>query len=254
MTSSANNTHSRKGVRIGAFVFAPGWLPTLATLLMAVLLFKLGLWQLQRAHYKEDVLQRLETRSKEAPYDLAGILRLAPDINDYPVQITGHYLNDRTLLLDNRTHNQIPGYEVITPFLADNYLILVNRGWMAQGKSRTDFPDIPAIDVTLTVHGTALVPNPDFFVLKEDDYQQVSWPFVIQKIDLEKSARLFDYRLAPFVLRLDPDEQSGFIREWQSHFMGPEKHYGYAVQWFGLFTALWIIYFVVNTKRIPPTK
>ena len=58
--------------------------------------------------------------------------------------------------------------------------------------------------------------------------------------------------MAPFVLRLNPDEHSGFVREWHSQFMKPEIHYGYAVQWFGMFTALWVIYFVVNTKRIAP--
>jgi cytochrome oxidase assembly protein ShyY1 len=30
----------------------------------------------------------------------------------------------------------------------------------------------------------------------------------------------------------------------------PEKHVGYAVQWFGLATALLIIYLGVNTKRV----
>ena len=84
---------------------------------------------------------------------------------------------------------------------------------------------------------------------EEDNYQQVSWPFLIQKIDLEKSSQLFDYPLIPFVLRLAPDESSQFVREWHSHFMGPEKHYGYAVQWFSLAAALLVIYVVVNTKR-----
>jgi cytochrome oxidase assembly protein ShyY1 len=31
--------------------------------------------------------------------------------------------------------------------------------------------------------------------------------------------------------------------------MGPEKHLGYAVQWFGLAVALLIIYLGVNTRR-----
>ena len=69
------------------------------------------------------------------------------------------------------------------------------------------------------------------------------------KIDLEKSSQLFDYQLHPFVLRLAPDETSQFVREWHSHFMGPEKHYGYAVQWFSLAIALLGIYLVVNTHR-----
>ncbi len=246
--------YSQKALVLGRFAFAPRMVPTLATLLMAILLFKLGLWQLSRAHYKENVLQRIEQRSHEAPLDFHSLLRQAPDIDDFPVRIRGHFLNQFHLLLDNRTHNQIPGYEVLTPFVVDDYVVLVNQGWIAQGASRAEFPHIPEAQKEMTLEGTALVPNPDFFVLKEDDYTKVSWPFLIQKIDLEKSAVLFDYRMAPFVLRLNPDEKSGFVREWHSYFMGPEKHYGYAVQWFGLFCTLWIIYFVVNTKRIPASE
>jgi surfeit locus 1 family protein len=252
MSADSPQDHPTKGIRCGRYVFSPHWLPAIATVLISILLFNLGLWQLERAHYKEQVLERIQTRSGDTPHDLRSLLRLGADINDYPVRLHGYFLNDFNFLLDNRTHNREPGYEVITPFVSDQHLVLVNRGWIAQGPSRQQFPPIPAIDGEVTLEGTALVPNPGFFVLKEDDYHRVSWPFLIQKIDLEKSAALFDHRVAPFVLRLNPDENSGFVREWHSHFMGPEKHYGYAVQWFGLFTALWVIFFVVNTKRIRP--
>ncbi len=139
--------------------------------------------------------------------------------------------------------------QVLTAFLTQGQILLVNRGWIAQGPDRRIAPDIPKVEGEVTLHGTAHTPNPNFFVLKEDDYNQVSWPFLIQKIDLEKSAQLFDYPMTPFVLRLAPDESSQFVREWHSHFMGPEKHYGYAVQWFSLAAALLVIYFVVNTSR-----
>lgn len=238
------------GLRAGPFLFSPTWIPTIATALMAILLFKLGLWQLDRAHYKQAVLDRMEQRANSNPYDLNELLRMNADINDYPVRLQGRFLNDFNLLLDNRPHQQIPGYEVLTPLLVDNHIVLVNRGWIAQGADRGTPPLIPALEGEMTVTGRSQVPNPDFFVLKEDDYTRISWPFLIQKIDLEKSAPLFDYPMAPFILRLDPDPASGFIREWHSHFMGPEKHYGYAVQWFGLFAALLMIYVVVNSHRV----
>lgn len=240
----------RSGLRFGGFVFQPTWIPTIATALMATLLFNLGLWQLNRAHYKETVLERMEQRADSKPFELTELLRMDADINDFPVQLRGRFLNDFNFLLDNRPHQQIPGYEVLTPMLVDNHIVLINRGWIAQGADRSKPPLVPALEGEIDVTGRSHVPNPDFFVLKEDEYTQVSWPFLIQKIDLEKSAPLFDYPMAPFILRLDPDPASGFVREWHSHFMGPEKHYGYAVQWFGLFAALLVIYVVVNTRRI----
>lgn len=244
------STSVQRGIHIGPFLFAPRWVPTLATVLVAALLFKLGLWQLDRAHYKEQAQTRLATRAAQPPYDLRTLLRMQPDLDDYPVQLHGYFLNEFNFLLDNRTHGHQPGYEVLTPFVSDGYLVLVNRGWIAQGPSRDVWPAIAPVPGERTITGLSQVPNPAFFVLKEDDYSSVTWPFLIQKIDLEKAATLFDYPLAPFVLRQDPDAQSGFVREWQRQLTGPEKHYGYAVQWFGLFTALWVIYLVVNTRRI----
>ena len=239
-----------KGLRIGSVQFAPGLIPSVATLLMAILLFNLGLWQLGRAHYKEAVLERMESRSHERPMDLEKLLRLGDDINDYPVRLQGRYLNEYSFLLDNRPYKQAPGFELLTAFLSDGQIVLVNRGWIPQGERRDRFPDIAPVTENLTLEGTAHVPNPAIFVLKEDDYSKVSWPFLIQKIDLEKSAGLLDHPVAPFVLRLDPSAESGFVREWHGQFMGPEKHYGYAVQWFGLFSALLVSYLVVNTQRI----
>ncbi len=254
MIRTATTLSTGNGLRLGRFLFAPRWIPTIATALMLILLFRLGMWQLDRAHFKEALQERLATRSQIATTDLDSLLQLGGDIADYSVRIQGHYLNEFNLLLDNRVHAETPGYEVLTAFLAQGRVVLVNRGWIAQGASRASFPLIPADTGELTLEGFAHVPNPKNFVLKEDDYQQVQWPFLIQKIDLEKTAALFDYPVAPFVLRLNPDEKSGFVREWQSNFMGPEKHYGYAVQWFSLFAALSVIYLVVNTHRIPQSQ
>lgn len=242
---------TRTGLSLGSFWFAPGLIPTIVTLLMLALLINLGFWQLRRAAAKEAIVHRLESRSDQARRDIAELApaQMTGDMTDFPLQATGHYLNDFSLLLDNRTHRGQPGYEVLTAFLTQGKILLVNRGWIAQGPDRSIAPDIPTVEGEITLMGNAHTPNPDFFVLKEDDYSLVSWPFLIQKIDLEKSVQLFDYPVLPFVLRLAPDETSQFVREWQSYFMGPEKHYGYAVQWFSLAAALLVIYLVVNTHR-----
>jgi len=236
---------------LGPFRFAPGIIPTVATILMLSLLVNLGLWQLRRAEAKNSMVERLETRNQQASRDITTLtdVEMSADMTDFPIHATGQYLNEFNLLLDNRTHRGQPGYEVLSAFLTDGKVLLVNRGWIAQGPDRSVAPLIPKEGGEITLQGNAHTPNPDFFVLKEDSYSDVSWPFLIQKIDLEKSSQLFDYQLHPFVLRLAPDETSQFVRQWHSHFMGPEKHYGYAVQWFSLAIALLGIYLIVNTHR-----
>ena len=248
---SKSIAHSRKGIVIAGLHFNPGLIPTVATILMLALLINLGFWQLRRAEFKEHMVERLETRSQQPARALHSLTEqeLAGDMTDFPLQVTGHYLNEFSLLLDNRPYRGQPGYQVLTAFLTAQKILLVNRGWIPQGPDRSVPPEIPRETGEITLTGQTHTPNPNFFVLKEDDYKDLSWPFLIQKIDLEKSAQLFDYPVIPFVLRLAPDESSQFVREWHSQFMGPEKHYGYAVQWFSLAAALLVIYFVVNTKR-----
>lgn len=52
------------------------------------------------------------------------------------------------------------------------------------------------------------------------------------------------------VLAIDPHSRYGYRREWQIVPFSPERHLGYAVQWFALACALLVIYLVVNFKRI----
>ncbi|MDX1693276.1 MAG: SURF1 family protein [Ketobacteraceae bacterium] len=237
-------------VRLGAFEFSPGWLTTLLTVLLLILLVNLGLWQKNRGDTKRAMAERYEERSRSGDLRLQELIELDTDSMDYPVELSGQYLHGKSFLLDNRTHRGIPGFQVITPLDVGSHYVLVNRGWVPQGKTRQEIPEFPRPDNKVTIEGITHVPNPDYFVLEEDSYENVNWPFIIQKIDLEKSAQLFDKRLAPFTVRLNPEENAGFVREWHSNPMTPEKHYGYAFQWFSLALALLVIYVTVNARKI----
>lgn len=257
---------------MGAFQFTPGIIPTVATLLMLCILVNLGFWQLRRAHAKEFIIDRLEQRSHLSPLSLDQLLEKGDDLSAYPLQLRGRFLPEFTFFLDNRTYNTQAGYEVLTAFLTGDRMVLVNRGWIGRGQYRDQFPQLPAlpepdsIGDAVTLTGVTHQPSPDYFVLKEDDYSQVQWPFLIQKVDLKKATQLFEYPLMPFVLRLQPQSQpqtkpgvnrektSDFVRDWQSNMMGPEKHYGYALQWFSLAFALIVIFLVVNTSKITTKK
>jgi surfeit locus 1 family protein len=56
----------------------------------------------------------------------------------------------------------------------------------------------------------------------------------------------------PFVgglLLLDPEAPGGYVREWTDFGFPPQRHYGYAVQWFALAIAALVVFVVVNRKR-----
>ncbi|MGD2032747.1 MAG: SURF1 family protein, partial [Gammaproteobacteria bacterium] len=51
------------------------------------------------------------------------------------------------------------------------------------------------------------------------------------------------------IVLLDASAEDGYLRNWAPTEFGPERHYGYALQWFALAATLVIIYVVLNVKR-----
>ena len=64
------------------------------------------------------------------------------------------------------------------------------------------------------------------------------------------------YPLQPAVVLLEPEAAEGYWRDWQPRFggFGPERHQGYAVQWFSLAMALVILYLTTNIHRLPRSE
>ena len=61
-----------------------------------------------------------------------------------PVVATGEYMARWQILIDNKVVGGRAGFHVVTPLaLADGRVVLVNRGWVAQGASRAALPDVP---------------------------------------------------------------------------------------------------------------
>lgn len=68
--------------------------PSLLTLVGLVGLVALGLWQLQRLEWKEDLIARVEARAKAAPITLAeaiGLARQGTDPSYYRVRVEGRF-------------------------------------------------------------------------------------------------------------------------------------------------------------------
>jgi len=68
-------------------------------------------------------------------------------------------------------------------------------------------------------------------------------------VDTKMLQPLFKEELYPFTLLMDPNISYGFIRDWQPVVMKPEKHLGYAFQWFALAGTLMIIFIGVNVRK-----
>ncbi|HXH02629.1 MAG TPA: SURF1 family protein [Candidatus Competibacteraceae bacterium] len=235
------------------YAFRPGRVPTLVTLLLLPLLLGLGYWQWQRAAEKEALLAAFQTRQALPAVELAVLPDPAAADNRYRrVMVRGHYDSAHQILLDNQPDAGRPGLHVYTPLRLDGRTeaLLINRGWLPWGSSRAELPDIALAQREVTVIGWLGQPaNPALRLGSAEG--QGGWPRLLGYLDYGALARQLGYPLLPVVLLLDPQVEQGYRRDWQPQFggLGPERHRGYALQWFALAAALLIIYLAVNLRR-----
>lgn len=246
-------------MQVGTFQFRPSLWPTVATLVVLPLLLTLGVWQLERSRTKEAQQAVFLKRPGQAPLQLDSpaereALRDQPaEFRFRSVHLEGRYKGREQYLLDNRTHDGVAGYYVFTALQfagSGAESMLVNRGWTPVGERRDELPLVDLETQPVSIRGQLAEIPGSGLLLGETGHDQTGWPRVVQTIDLDAMSDELGTRLLPLVARLAPDEPNGFVREWQAYVgISPERHRGYAVQWFSLGTALVIIYLVVNLRR-----
>lgn len=240
-------------LRIGSRVFAPRWIPSLVTAALLPGLLNLGFWQLRRAEEKRVLMQ-------QAAQGQASVVVLEPGkvsaLSRYQrVQVAGQYDSAHQVLLDNMPSNEPttqgqPGYRVLTPLqLASGDSVLVDRGWLPLS-DRSQLPSV-AVDASLRVVTGLLDELPQPGVRAGDaGIRPGQWPQLLNYPKWSELQQLYGTPLLSRIVLLEAGEPDGFGRSWQiTQGFSPERHVGYAVQWFGLAATLLIIYVVVNLKR-----
>ena len=227
---------------------------TIVALLLIIMFMTLGIWQMQRGHFKRNI----ENALHQNPDAISSAISLPfEDTTKWRykhIALVGSYDSSKQFLLDNQVRDQRPGYNVFTPFYVpgSNAWLLVDRGWVPQLDKREKLPSVPADESQIRITGTVYVPYQSAFHLGGiADGEDQSWPRRIQYIDYDEISLRFGQTLQPFTLRLSNDEVNGYRRDWQNTLMPASKHYAYAFQWFALAAAvfgLWFLY-VVRTRQ-----
>jgi surfeit locus 1 family protein len=229
--------------------FRPGFIPTLAMLPLLALLLWLGQWQWDRAAEKQTLLDRWAGQALLAPVALP----TAPDGNTTAtaqflrVFASGAYLPDSQVLLDNQTHGGKAGYRVLTPLLlADGSALMVDRGWVAlPGNARDRLPNVAISSANRRVQGrldhfrqAALRESTGPLLAVRDNR-----PRVMNYPDGAAVSAAIGRPVYPLVLLLEGTEPDGFVREDAPTLsFGPERHVGYAIQWWALAVTLVLLW------------
>jgi surfeit locus 1 family protein len=221
--------------------------PFIAYLCLMPLLIGLGIWQLNRADEKRSLLTLQSAQQTAEPLSLSAN---SPDFSEAflykPISVVGVYDNDHQYLLDNQINKGRAGYFVLTPLLLKNQnkAVLVNRGWILLGKDRSVLPDIKVQNDVTTVTGRINRFPGVGLKMPDAEVPGKGWPSLVQVVDAKVLANKLGYPLYGFQIELDQAAANGFTREWRvSQTMTPEKHVGYAVQWFLLAITLTVLFF-----------
>ncbi|NMT62827.1 SURF1 family protein [Marinobacter orientalis] len=221
------------------------WRLALFAGLFLPLLTGLGVWQLERAQEKK--AQLAQWQQEAGGLDWAEQQASGLEAGE-PVTVSGRY-GEASWLLDNRTRDGAPGYEVLTLFFPDEGLpVVVNRGWLQAPRSRDELPEISRPEGEVRLQGR-LSEFPEPPVLKDVSRGNGDWPRRTQSLSHQQAKDVQD-DVAGFVLRLSGPEQPGAYRaDWAPDMMGPQTHYGYALQWFSLAAALVILTVVASYRK-----
>ena len=227
--------------------FTPSRRMSLLTLLFIVLFLRLGFWQLERADEKKQLLLAQSELAKSKPIAWQSS-------SDFPVQyqqftVQGYFLPD-VFLFDNQHYQHQFGYDVLSPFvLADGRVILVDRGWVTGDMMRQTLPVIQTPRGFIRVSGSAYYPSDKNWLLGQAFEKKADGLVVVELIDTTLVSQFLHKSVYPFIMRLGKDGSHGFVREWAIVSMPPERHYGYALQWFAIVLVILILFIALNLKK-----
>jgi cytochrome oxidase assembly protein ShyY1 len=230
-----------------------GWV---AAVLVILAFCQLGLWQLQRMHEKQALLdQQLPARAQTL--SLARAQAAPPQLRW--VEDHGRFLPG-TLLLDNQTRQGRAGIKVYQPFRSDGgAVVLVDLGWLPMPGDRT-LPGIVPRDGDAHVAGllapppaSGLVLGPAFTATPQ------SGVWLANRMPPDEAAITLALPAGSLhgpVLRLDPALPGGYARDLEllPNTLPPSRHLGYAVQWFGLALTVLIVALVLEWRRRRPAR
>ena len=224
-----------------------------------VLFARLGLWQLERAAQAQQ-LEASFAAATHAPAARTERLDGAWPSEAWPhLRVTGHFVAERTYLRDEQVRHGTLGVEAYAVFAPDPgqatdgaAVLLVDRGWIAAtGAPRASQP-LPALAQGGVELSGVYAPFPGSGLRAGGNAlpAQATWPKLTLAIDPLEVAADLGRPLLPRVLLLDPDAASGFERVWTPSVMPPERHRGYALQWFAFALAALVIFVLLHFRKV----
>ena len=209
--------------------------------------FSLGMWQLGRAAEKTALQDARVQQAEKSVLEgrslgeatAEGTANRAALIHRKMV-LSGRWLPQKTVYLDNRQMHGKPGFFVLTPLQLEesNAVVLVQRGWAQRTfTDRAALPNIETPEGRVEIQGH-LAPWPSRLY----DFGGDETGPIRQNLDLSAFRQETGLNVLEVTLLQSGAASEGLLREWPVVASGVEKHHGYAFQWFGLSALIALLY------------
>lgn len=222
-----------------------------AVLAAFAILCSLGIWQVERLHWKLGLIDRIHDRLSAAPVPLP-TSDIVPDAWQYRrVEVGGVFRYDQESHVFGANRYGDSGWLVITPLeRPDGTFVFVNRGWVPQ--DRKDPKTRPEGQVKGPVHivGIVHLPWPRGMFVGPNNPDKNVWFYG----DIDAMARHDDIRrYAPVFVDADATPNPGGLPiGGQTRVHLPNNHLEYAITWFALAAALLVMFVYAHARRQEP--
>ncbi|MDB5912859.1 MAG: cytochrome oxidase complex biosis factor-like protein [Ramlibacter sp.] len=203
----------------------------------------LGFWQWGRAQQKIGLHEAISARESLPPVAAADLLAAGSDtaaLLHRSIVLRGSWIADRTIFLDNRQMNGVPGFYVVTPLRLEggNAVVLVQRGWAQRNfERRAVLPPVQTPAGVVEVRGRLAPPPAKLYAFDTEEKGPIR-----QNLDLARFRAETGLPLLPLSVQQAGRPSEGLLRQWPQAGTGAEKNYGYAFQWWAIAALIAILY------------
>ena len=203
---------------------------------------RLGFWQLDRAEEKEVQLTEQAATEAAPPVSLSSVAQGKASLSGQSIEDRGRFLEEIVFLRDNVIFEGTVGFEVMRPFRSETgEMALVNFGFVPGGSDRSVLPVVPALTKINYLAGRAYIGE---WASDAGIELYTGWPRITPSQSPLANGNIAKLPLLPFIVRLDSSHPDALPRFWPLTVTSPEKHRGYALQWFLMAVALLTLFIV----------
>lgn len=221
--------------------FRPRLIPTLITLVFFLACSGLGVWQVQRLHWKEGLITERKAALAASPVALPAAIAAARALGGRRVVDRGVFLNDREIAVHAIDREGDAGFDIFTPLREpDGRLIFVNRGFVPAALKSGAARPAGEPQGGVRVGGILALPSKAGLFVPDNQPARGEW-FRVDLPAMAKAAGLS--AVAPFYIEADATPNPGGWPRGDANVPElPNHHLQYAITWFALAGAAVVIY------------